>query len=226
MLKTYLNPIKASSAALLRHWQGFIFSFFLAVIGLLSISFLGNFGLVGGLIAGLIQVACIALYFQVLQESKNKRALKFKDLIKLDNLLFSATLNTAFIIYIGLLVANSVSATQGNNFVVLLYNLLLVLLLNPLPEIIYLRGTGGLEIFSSAFDFTKRHSLEWLLPLAIICLPVLIYNPSYAPVLLAKSSVLLPVSLVIVNFGIVNILMLLPVLLLAHWYMLFRMFLF
>jgi len=55
--------------------------------------------------------------------------------------------------------------------------LLLFLLLNPAPEIIYqVRHNSPLDVFKSSYEFVLENWIEWFLPFAVILIPI-VFSP-------------------------------------------------
>jgi hypothetical protein len=58
-----------------------------------------------------------------------------------------------------------VEASQDVAFVV---TLILLVILNPIPEVIYLGRSDGLGMFQESLDFLRENWLEWFLPLLLL----------------------------------------------------------
>lgn len=220
MLKTYIYCLKSSFFDLYKNWRVIISTSIISAVGLFLIPHFSIFGIAGGFMAGLLFVTIISYYYYWIANCQHQRPLNFKELVTFNMPMFSATINVAFIFFIASLIINSISASSGNQFINMAYNLILVLLLNPIPEVIYREQNDGINSIKESFSFFKKNYIEWLLPLIILHLPILIYQPHNFPVLLSQSNPLLPFLSVIQALGTTMTLPL--ILIIAHWYMLFR----
>lgn len=220
MLKAYIYCLKTSFSDLYRNWRVVITTACISTAGLFLIPRFSIFGIVGGFMAGLMFVAILSYYYYWIANCQHLKPLNFKELITFNMSMFSATINVAFIFFIASLIINSISTSSGNQFIKMAYNLILVLLLNPIPEVIYREQYDGITSIKESFNFFQKNYIEWLLPLIILYLPILIYSPQNFPLLLSQSNPLLPFLSVIQALGTTFVLPL--ILIIAHWYMLFR----
>lgn len=226
MLNIYRQALTKSSRALLRQWPSLIVSLLLGLAGIFLIAQVSGLGPAGGLIAGFIFVTLLTIYYQILREAKSARTVKFKDLQFFDGQLFNGVINAAFFIFLPQFLIMHFAQSVGDTFLPLAFNLVLVLGFNSLPESIYLSGLNGLDVFRHSFNFTKNNALLWFLPIALICLPVLLASPAAVTILLADSDVLLPITLVLKSLGSADPFKLIIAIIISHWFMLFRLFLY
>jgi hypothetical protein len=110
------------------------------------------------------------------------------------------------------------------------YGLVVVVVLNALPEVLYRHRTDSLAAIQEAFDFTIKNWVEWFLPLALVLAPLLSYSLINALAILSGGFVLLPIQIAIISistlldeFALVGIAL---AIIAGTWFMVFRGFLF
>ena len=108
----------------------------------------------------------------------------------------------------------------------IILQLLFVVLLNSLPETLYLTRRDGMDGIQESFSFTTKNWIEWYLPYFIFLSPLLLLGGGSLLLIISQTNVLLPaVPILMIPFFIFPGLQMLCLplgLILAHWYMLFR----
>ncbi len=233
-LGVYFSSAKQASQNFLKNWlaiPGLILSFliftFLAKI-------VSPLGLAGGFIMGFVLVILISLYYLWLAEGYRGSRLKFQEMFQVDWSLFSAVMSVAFLLWILNMLLSSLLVGPNARLFIVIAHLLVLILLNPLPEVIYYLRYESMTAVQHSFEFVKNYWIEWFLPLVVIVAPALLY---YQPVdlffLLGQSEILLPNTFVLQawsvtlsGFGLSSLPAELLCLIIGHWFMLFRLELF
>jgi len=233
LLLTYKNALFKAFTALRTHYIVLLGVFVLGIIWLVATQLVGGSTQGWGMIQGLISSALLAFYYSWIRSVVDKERLRFKDLFEFDYTLFFTIIGASFMIGIPLLVLQEMSRTGSTmSWVYLCASLLVVILLNPLPEAISVgKSESSMEAIPEAFYFTKQYWIEWLLPVALLVLPIgLLYGLTTTVLVIAGSDVTLPFSLAmkaLASMGVGNSLLFFIILIpAAHFYMLFRGFLF
>jgi hypothetical protein len=164
---------------------------------------------------------------------RKNRGFWYQELFAFDGELFSRILNAAFPLFLAELAVSL--SSQSEPLLPAGVKLGIVLLFNPLPEIIMLERSYGIASIGLAFQFMRRHLLEWLIPILVLFLPlILLLQDSFTwfqalVVILASSSVLHPGELaggasgqVALFFSSIPILSTLIVYTVSAWFSLFR----
>lgn len=224
MIKLYITAINESFQDLIRNWRVLIGLFVLISIAIALIPIFSSFGIIGGFLVGLMIISILSYYYSWVSHSKHKKPIYFSEMKDFNMSIFNATISVAFILWIAGLLIGSFAKSSGSNFLPLAFNLLLIILLNPIPEIIYNKQYDGLSSIKESIEFTKNRWIEWLFPLVIIYIPILTTIPETFPLSLSQANPLLPASAVYISLSqYTNYQYILPVIFLAsHWYMLFR----
>lgn len=233
-LLMYFDAIKLSSRDLWRNWPILVGSVVLYIVYATSVGILSQFGFAGGMVAGLIQIALLCLYYSWISQSVDRERLKFADLVQFDYGLFFNIISVAFILFIVQFILQQLTQGLDATFLILCVQLAIVLVFNAIPEVIHLNRVEGTYALGEAAKFTRDNWIEWYLPLLIIISPWLFYNAYSVLITLAQSDPLLPPFIIVQGAAVVSlysgalIKFSLPViaLVIANWFMLFRAHLF
>jgi hypothetical protein len=87
---------------------------------------------------------------------------------------FWDVMSVGFILWVPLLVLDKAAATNPETaFLAAAVLLLLFILLNPAPEVIYqVRHDSPLDVLKTSYEFVLENWIEWFLPLAIVLAPL------------------------------------------------------
>ena len=164
---TFNKTIKSISKNWIIIFTGLIYSVLnIAIFSLINIFLTGILSILSGIVVAIITAAFISNYLYLLFNIINYDRISvqiFKDGFKE---FLRKIYGVLFIAYIGSYLLGIVSNILGSLSViisVIIYAGILILL-NPLPETIYLKAYGSWESVQSAFEFMKENWLNWLLP--------------------------------------------------------------
>lgn len=236
-LGSYADAAMNASRALKRNWLIVPASAVAYRLFLLVGDLFGQMGFGGGLIVGLIQILFLSVYYCWVRDSVEKDRVTMQSLTKIDGSVFSAVINTAFILFIAkFLVA---SLIQGLNlaWVPILLQFGIVIVCNALPEVVYQHRYDGMTAIAEAAKFTRENWIEWFIPFIVILIPWFLISPDTALVLIAKLDEMLPATAVYQTFALIplvvhgsdalnQIVAIVLGIVGFNWYMLFRGFLF
>lgn len=166
--KTSLNrTIKSISKNWMIIFTGIIYTILnIAIFSLVNIFLTGFLSILSGIVIAIITAAFISNYLYLLFNIINYDRLSvqaFKDgvtyfLRKIYGILFIGYLSS----YLLSIVSNMLG---GLSFIInIAVYLGIFVLLNPLPETIYLKSYGSWESVQSAFEFMGENWLNWILP--------------------------------------------------------------
>ncbi len=138
----------------------------IAIFSIVSIFMRGFLSILSGIVIAIVTAAFVSNYLYLLFNIINYDRMNmqiFKDGFKA---FLWKVYGVLFIAYLGSILLSLVSNMLGNlAFVLSIFVYLGVLvLLNPLPETIYLKSYSAWESVQSAFEFMKENWLIWILP--------------------------------------------------------------
>lgn len=143
-------------------WVGFL-PLLYGVILLFTASFVPPFGIVGGLIFGLVSAVCTSSYLFFLAGVVGGQRMLPTELAESWRPYFSPVINILFFLFLVRLTLSLVLPEVA--FIVML---ILLVILNPIPEVIYLGHSDGFGMLQESVDFLKENWLEWFLPLVLL----------------------------------------------------------
>jgi len=134
-------------------------------------------GFAGGFLLGAVNALLVGATLSLIEQSiANSRVLTFQDIFDSFGHYFWDVIGIGFILWLPLMALDM--SMQTNPFGQLLSYavlLLIFLLLNPAPEVIYqVRHDSPLDVFKTSYDFILENWIEWFLPFALILIPLVL----------------------------------------------------
>lgn len=174
-LDLYKTALRRTSQSLRRGWIIIV-----AVIGFLFLLMLARqlaapLGMAGGFLLGAVNALLVGATLSLIEQSISyARALTIKDVFDSFGHYFWDVISVGFVLWLPLMALDM--GTQNNpNGVLISYAvmLLIFILLNPAPEIIYqVQHDSPLDVFKSAYEFVLENWIEWFLPIGLLLLPL------------------------------------------------------
>jgi hypothetical protein len=178
-LALYQNAFRKTGESLVRGWMTIV-----AVVGfgfllVLATQIAAPLGMIGGFLLGAANALLVGATLSLIEQSiSHARALTLRDILGSVGHYFWDVIGIGFILWLPLMALDM--SIQTNPFGQLLsYGalLLIFLLLNPAPEIIYqVRHDSPLDVFKTSYEFVLENWMEWFLPFALILLPF-VFSP-------------------------------------------------
>ncbi len=225
-LMMYVRCSKEATQGLIKNWPLLIGSAVLVIVHQIAMGLLGQFGIVGGFILGIMQICFMTLYLGWMRDTLERDTLRLKSLFVFDAGLFFNVISVAFIISIFGWILQQLTLGMNAGVFLAAVNLVLVILLNSIPEVIYIHRMESLNALQHAFQFTKDNWIEWFLPFLICLLPILTVSAWAIPIIISMLNPLFPPFAVVLVFLYASpayFYFLIPVIVIcANWYMLFR----
>lgn len=191
-------------------------------------------GRAGGILAALFRLVLISIYFGWLVEFARDSRPSVEDIFRIEYDILSAVMTAGFLLYIAYYMAQAFGNTPGVEWVGWLIGLGIFILFNTLPEVLIVRGADGMSALRIAFSTTIEYWIEWFLPLVVLLSPVLLLGSTASGtvlMLMAQCDPILPAMLVTQVWSSVTAFYrlspffgLLVGCVVAHWYMLFRLY--
>ncbi len=170
----YKNALKGAFHSFLRGWLVVVAVVVFAVFMMSVSSVASGLGILGGFLLGganaFIVGSLLGLVEQVVMSS---RRMRWKDVWQSAGQYFWDVLTILFIVWIPLqLLEMGVGANPYGPAVGSGVFLLLFILLNPVPEVIYqVRHGSPLDVIRESYEFVIENWIEWFLPWAIVLAP-------------------------------------------------------
>ena len=237
LLNLYRHAAKEASIALYRNPLLLLGTIVSLGIYLFAGQLFGRGGFFGGMIVGLVQVVLISVWYCWLRDVVSYQRLAYRGMYQLDGSLFSAVINTGFVLFIGKLLLSFFLQGTGNQEILLIVQFGLVIICNALPETLYLQRSDGIEAIVESARFTRQNWIEWFIPFIILVAPWIFVSVDILLILIAKMEELLPATVVFNSMKLFTTAVLARVpyayyiglgvgLISFTWYSLFRGFLF
>ena len=200
--KAYGSAGSNASKMLLKNWRILPGSVALYFTLEQAEQLISPFGVAGGFILGLVQVALLSLYYRWLELTVEKTKISWTELFEFDGPLYWSLLGVAFLLSIGNLVFHQAFAGSTSlAWIPAIFGLVVFVLFNPIAEVTYSHRDDTFPNFSSALSFVKENWIEWFLPIVVVLIPMLRHNPLDALSLISSTEVLLPIQIVLQSFG-------------------------
>ena len=133
-----------------------------------------SLGLVGGLVLGVANAFVVGAFLSLLEQAVlSSRRMVWGDLWSVAGHYFWDVITIGFIVWVPLqLLELGMRANPYGPAIVSAVFLLLFIVLNPVPELIYQGRTGAsLETLKDSYEFVLENWIEWFLPLAVVFAP-------------------------------------------------------
>ncbi len=187
-----MSSLVSATVQLYRHvlnatWRSFVKSWVamlaLIVFGILFLGvakIVGPLGIAGGFLLGMINALLVGATLRLIEQSlSGARTLRFTDVIESFGAYFWDVIGVGFVLWLPTMLLDMGSqANPYGQFLSSAFLLLVFILLNPAPEVIYqVRHNSTLDVFKTSYEFVVEHWIEWFLPFAILILPIVL-SPS------------------------------------------------
>ena len=134
-------------------------------------------GMIGGVVLGLINALLVGAMLRLIEQSLSAvRTIQLTDVTESFGHYFWDVIGVGFVLWLPLMALDM--GTQSNpygGFLSSAVMLLLFILLNAAPEVIYqIRHDSPLDVFKASYEFVLEHWIEWFLPFAILALPIVV----------------------------------------------------
>lgn len=179
-LHLYRQALQATWRSLLRSWVtvAALIGFALLFVGAARI--VGSLGMIGGVLLGLVNALLVGATLRLIEQSLSAvRTIQFTDVTESFGHYFWDVIGVGFVLWLPMMALDM--GTQANpygGFLSSAVMLLLFILLNAAPEVIYqIRHDSPLDVFKASYEFVLEHWIEWFLPFAFLALPIVV-SPS------------------------------------------------
>ncbi len=230
-LAIYRDAAIEASRGLTRNWVLILGSLIAALIYIISSTLFSNFGMAGGFLSGLIQIALLSLYYSWLSQTVQREKLRFNDLTNFDLSLFFSVISVGFIFFVIEFLISNLITGLNISWILLIVRLGLVIMFNCISEMIYIHRQESTAALLAALEFIKNNWIEWFIPFILISAPLLFMSPTTLLLALSQTEPLLPGLVILQQFlmlsGMIGGWLTIVVgIVITHWFVLFRAHLF
>jgi hypothetical protein len=186
-LALYREAVRDATLALGRHlWVILLLPAYSILLGVVS-SFAGALGIAGGFLMYLALAACVSSFLTILAGAVAHGRVRPSELAPSFGRFLWSIANVIFVLWIIQLLLGLITEQNASlRWLALAVNAGIFLLCNPLPELVYQGTREGLAMIDEAVQFTRENAVEWLLPTALLLLPVFLVEPRAGIFLMAE----------------------------------------
>lgn len=173
-LQLYRDALQATMRSFIRGWMTAVAVTVFAILMVLATEIAGPLGMLGGFILGAVNALLIGATLSLIEEAVIRaRAITFQDIWDSFGAYFWDVIGVGFVLWIPMMLLDKgMAANPNGQLLTAAILLLLFILLNPAPEVIYqVRHDSPLDVMRESYEFVLDNWIEWFLPLAIVMAP-------------------------------------------------------
>jgi hypothetical protein len=173
-LAMYRRVFRRAGTLTFRNWPvaftAFAYSFALAA----SVVLAAGLGLLGGFLVSLVWAACVSSFLYLVEMILRTGSVSWDDFRRSFGVYLWDVVGVTFILWVLLAVATPALRTipQGPG-IILALDLVILVLFNAVPELIYLGHHSSLELLSESFRFVSDNWIEWFPATLAMAAPLL-----------------------------------------------------
>ncbi len=174
-LRLYQHALRATVRSFGRSWVIAIAVVVFAIVMVMATFLVSHLGILGGFILGAVNALLIGATLSLIEQAViGSRRLGWRDIRESVGHYFWDVIGVGFVLWVPmLLLEQGMAANPNGPFLAAAIFLLLFILLNPAPEVIYqVRHSSPLDILRESCEFVIENWIEWFLPLAIVVAPL------------------------------------------------------
>lgn len=174
-VRLYREAMRATVRSFMNGWIIIIALIAFAIAFWLAASLARPLGIAGGFILGAVNALLIGSILSLIEQAvKGARQLTFQDIRDSVGQYFWDVIGVGFVLWIPtMLLDTSLQANPGSQVFVVAALLLVFILLNPAPEVIYqVRHDSPLDVIKTSYEFVLENWIEWFLPLSVVLMPL------------------------------------------------------
>ena len=174
-VRLYQEALAATVQSFTRCWLITIAVVMFAALMVLVTSVAASLGMLGGFLLGAVNALLIGATLSLIEEAvRRPRRLLFQDIWASFGQYFWDVIGVLFVLWIPVMILERGMAGNPNGpFVTSAVLLLLFILLNPAPEVMYqVRHDTPLDVMKESYEFILENWIEWFLPLVLVLAPL------------------------------------------------------
>jgi hypothetical protein len=144
-----------------------VYGFVLLITGIVA----AQLGMLGGFLLGFILALCTSSYLYFIAGVVTGNRMTFTELSESWRPYLSPVMTILFFFFVVQLTLSVIlPGMAGAGLISLVINLALLIVLNPIPEIVYQGRREGFDMLQESVDFLRESGIEWFAPLVVISL--------------------------------------------------------
>ncbi len=174
-LRLYQEALAATVQSFTRCWLITIAAVMFAALMVLVTLVAASLGMLGGFLLGAVNALLIGATLSLIEDAvRRPRRLLFRDIWASFGHYFWDVIGVLFVLWIPVMILERGMAGNPNGpFVTSAVLLLLFILLNPAPEVMYqVRHDTPLDVMKESYEFILENWIEWFLPLVVVLAPL------------------------------------------------------
>ncbi len=176
-LLLYRHALVKAARSFIRCWMIAVAVVVFMVLLIFAGASVGRLGLLGGFLMGAANALLVGATLSLIEDAVlNARPIRFQDIWGSFGKYFWDVIGVLFILWIPMmLLERGMAANPQGQVITSLIFLLLFIILNPAPEVIYqVRHGSSLDIIRESYEFVVENWIEWFLPLVVLAFPLLL----------------------------------------------------
>jgi hypothetical protein len=170
-IQLYQQTVNETWKRLQQHWWVAFLPFVYGVVFLVASIIAAPLGILGGFLLGFVLALCTSSYLYYIAGVVDGNRMTLADLGESWRPYLSPVMTILFFFFVvQYTLAMLLPPTSGGVLVHLLINLVLLIALNPIPEIIYQGRSDGFDMLQESVDFLRESGIEWFTPLLLLAL--------------------------------------------------------
>lgn len=173
----YRHALIKAARSFVRCWMIAVAVVIFMVLLTLAGASVGRLGLLGGFLMGAANALLVGATLSLIEDAVlNVRPIRFQDIWASFGKYFWDVIGVLFILWVPMmLLERGMAANPQGPVITSLIFLLLFIILNPAPEVIYqVRHGSALDIIRESYEFVVENWIEWFLPLVVLAFPLLL----------------------------------------------------
>lgn len=174
-LLLYRDTLHATARSFIRGWMIAVAVIIFAALMVMATQVAAPLGLLGGFILGAVNALLIGATLNLVEQAVlGKRRIGLQDMWGSLGHYFWDVIGVGFVLWVPIMLLDrGLAANPNGPFLAAAVFLLLFILLNPAPEVIYqVRHGSPLDVIRESYEFVVENWIEWFLPLAVIVAPL------------------------------------------------------
>jgi len=125
---------------------------------------------------GMLFAVILGSYFFTVSAAVQQEKVELREVWERGLEFFYPVLSVLFAFFLINIASSMVFPGEQATWLRMIISLLITVLLNPIPEVIYIHPGSLGEMFGRSFEFIRENFIEWFLPAGILLLPFSIIN--------------------------------------------------